>query len=151
MMNCLTARLASVREPPILISRVIWPLADRPLVGSFGPILDSRRKYQRFQLSPPHCAATTAVRARTLSQPNSLARRPGVCQRSTSPREQRLEVNMVNNRTPAQTRWGLGNPDDELENPNSACPGCTGTGRSRSGQQCSDCLGAGAASSQSPK
>ena len=130
----------------------IWPNADCPLMATFDPF---------WALGALNAAGPTLLRA-ALPQhqpcagieyrsPIHLAHRPGVCQRLASPREQRLEVNMVNNRTPAQTRWGLGNPDDELENPNNSCPRCTGAGRDPSGQQCCDCMGTGTAPSQSPK
>ena len=58
---------------------------------------------------------------------------------------------MVNNRTPTQTRWGLGNPDDDVENAQTSCTRCSGTGSDRSGQPCSDCLGSGTTAAQLPK
>lgn len=50
---------------------------------------------------------------------------------------------MVNNRTPAQTRWGLGFTNDEEANGEDVCRRCRGVGTDRDGKLCPDCADTG--------
>lgn len=56
---------------------------------------------------------------------------------------------MTNNRTAAQTRWGLGMSEAEAAPERKACARCSGKGRDRADEQCPDCAGTGKSLSQS--